>query len=163
MAATLTSSSGPHLAKFAAAGPTIAKSVAGVRADTRLVTPDTFAGFEPASGPVHLQRRIEGRDLRLHVIDDVVHGELIESEAVDYRTANARFAAFEPPAALAASVVAATRAAGLLFAGWDFKIDNQGRFWCLEANPMPGYDGYDMRAGGAISRTLVERLTFPRP
>ena len=57
--------------------------------------------------------------MRLHVIDDEVHGELIESDAVDYRTASARFVPFEPPPALAASVRTATRHAGLLFAGWD--------------------------------------------
>jgi hypothetical protein len=162
VAPTLTSSSGPRLADFAARGPTVAKSVAGVRADTRIVTPESFAGFDPASGPVHLQRRTEGRDVRLHVVDEVVHGELIESDAVDYRTASARYTLFQPPATLAGQVVRATRAAGLLFAGWDFKLDCQGRFWCLEANPMPGYDGYDTRADGAISRSLVERLTSRR-
>ena len=162
VAPTLTSSNGPRLADFAARGPTIAKSVAGVRADTRSVTPESFARFDPASGPVHLQRHIDGQDLRLHVVDDVVHGELIESDAVDYRTAAARFIPFRPPAALAEQVVRATRSAGLLFAGWDFKLDCQGRFWCLEANPMPGYDGYDTRADGAISRSLVARLTSRR-
>ena len=162
VAPTLTSSSGPRLADFAARGPTVAKSVAGVRADTRIVTPESFAGFDPASGPVHLQRRIQGLDVRLHAVDEVVHGELIESDAVDYRTGTARFMPFQPPAALAEQVVRATRSAGLLFAGWDFKLDSQGRFWCLEANPMPGYDGYDMRAEGAISRSLVERLTSRR-
>lgn len=156
---TLTSSNGARLADFAARGPTVAKSVAGVRADTRSVTRESFAGFDPSSGPVHLQRRIEGRDLRLHVVDQAVHGELIESDAVDYRTAAARFMPFEPPPALAELVVRATRSAGLLFAGWDFKLDCAGRFWCLEANPMPGYDGYDTRADGAISRSLVARLT----
>lgn len=162
VAPTLTSSNGVALADFAGSGPTVAKSVAGIRADTRLVTRQSFVDFAPASGPVHLQRRIEGCDVRLHVIDDDVHGELIESDAVDYRTAAARFAPFEPPAALAALVVKATRSAGLLFAGWDFKLDREGRFWCLEANPMPGYDGYDTRADGAISRSLVARLTSRR-
>ncbi|MFC7646021.1 hypothetical protein ACFQX6_39555 [Streptosporangium lutulentum] len=45
------------------------------------------------------------------------------------------------------------------FAGWDFKRDPQGVHWCLEVNPMPGYDWYDRRAGGAISESLVGLLT----
>lgn len=159
---SLTSSSGERLAAFAAAGPTIAKSVAGVRADTRSVAAADFAGFVPERGPVHLQRRIMGRDLRVHVVGDEVHGELIECDAVDYRTASARFSAFAPPPDLAGRLIAATCAAGLLFAGWDFKLDDDGRFWCLEANPMPGYDGYDSRACGAISNSLVARLTSRR-
>ncbi|MFO1080610.1 MAG: hypothetical protein U1E23_08295 [Reyranellaceae bacterium] len=160
---SLTSSNGARLADFCAHGPTIAKSVAGVRADTRLMTPESFADFDPMSGPVHLQRRVIGEDVRLHIVDGEVHGELIESDAVDYRTAEGCHRRFDPPPALADAVVAATSAAGLLFAGWDFKIDSDGRFWCLEANPMPGYDGYDTRADGAISRSLVARLTSRRP
>lgn len=160
--ASLTSSSAERLSAFAAQEATIAKSVQGVRADTRAVTPQDFVGFVAARGPVHLQRRVMGRDLRLHVVGDEVHGEAIESDAVDYRTASARFRAFDAPADLVRQVVRATRAAGLIFAGWDFKLDDEGRFWCLEANPMPGYDGYDTRANGAISRSLVERLKSRR-
>jgi hypothetical protein len=160
--ASLTSSNATLLEGFADDGPTIVKSVQGIRADTRAVTPDDFVGFVAARGPVHLQRRVMGRDLRLHVVGDEVHGESIESDAVDYRTASARFRRFEAPADLVRRVVRATRAAGLIFAGWDFKLDDEGRFWCLEANPMPGYDGYDTRANGAISRSLVERLKSRR-
>jgi hypothetical protein len=160
--ASLTSSNAEQLSAFAATGPTIAKSVQGIRADTRAVTPQDFVGFVAARGPVHLQRRVIGRDLRIHVVGDEVHGESIESDAVDYRTAVARFRAFDVPADLARQLLRATRAAGLIFAGWDFKLDDEGRFWCLEANPMPGYDGYDTRASGAISRSLVERLKSRR-
>ncbi|MGH6882638.1 ATP-grasp domain-containing protein [Hypericibacter sp.] len=160
--ASLTSSNATLLAAFAGDGPTIVKSVQGIRADTRAVTPADFTGFVAARGPVHLQRRVIGRDLRLHVVGNEVHGESIESDAVDYRTASARFRRFEVPADLADLTVRATRAAGLIFAGWDFKLDDEGRFWCLEANPMPGYDGYDTRANGAISRSLVERLKSRR-
>ncbi|HWA42520.1 MAG TPA: hypothetical protein VHA10_04865 [Hypericibacter adhaerens] len=156
--ASLTSSSAERLSVFAGQGPTIAKSVQGIRADTRAVAPEDFTGFVAARGPVHLQRRILGRDLRIHVVGADVHGEMIESDAVDYRTEVARFREFPVPADLARRLARATEAAGLVFAGWDFKLDDKGRFWCLEANPMPGYDGYDTRANGAISRSLVERL-----
>lgn len=155
---SLTSSQRERLIAFAEAGPCIAKSVAGVRADTRQVTASDFADFTPERGPVHLQRRIMGRDARLHVVGDDVHAEMIESQAVDYRIAPARFRPFRPPPDLVERVVLATRQAGLLFAGWDFKLDEDGRFWCLEANPMPGYDSYDRRAHGAITRSLVEQL-----
>jgi hypothetical protein len=160
--ATLTSSAAARLAAFCAAGPTVAKSVSGVRADSRAVTAEDFREFVAERGPVHLQRRIVGRDIRAHVVAEDVFAELIESDAVDYRTAQARFRPFTPPADLAARMIGATRAAGLTFAGWDFKLDDEGRFWCLEANPMPGYDSYDTRATGAISRSLVARLTSPR-
>lgn len=58
--ASLTSSDGAELAHFAAAGPTIAKSTAGVRAHARQVVSADFVGFDPERGPVHLQRLIRG-------------------------------------------------------------------------------------------------------
>ena len=43
--------------------------------------------------------------------------------------------------------------------GWDFKVDAEGRYWCLECNPMPGYSFYDRLGQGAVSRALVELLS----
>jgi hypothetical protein len=152
------SSNKSALADFCKGGPTIAKSVAGVRADTREVVSGDFDDFVPRQGPVHLQRRIFGLDARLHVVGGDVQAELIRSDAVDYRTSEARFETFTPPDDIVRAVVATTQSFGLEFAGWDFKIDEKGQFWCLEANPMPGYDSYDRRSGGAITNSLVERL-----
>ncbi|MFL5629622.1 MAG: hypothetical protein ACJ788_28960, partial [Ktedonobacteraceae bacterium] len=48
------------------------------------------------------------------------------------------------------------------FLGIDFKIQqNSGIWFFLEANSMPCYQGYDQRAGGAISRAIAEWLTQP--
>jgi len=47
---------------------------------------------------------------------------------------------------------------GLLLAGWDFKVDSDGRAWCLEANAMPGYSSYDRRLGGSISNEILRLM-----
>ncbi|MFF4040284.1 hypothetical protein [Streptomyces sp. NPDC001816] len=47
---------------------------------------------------------------------------------------------------------------GTAFAGWDFKVAGDGTYWCLEVNPMPAYDWYDRRLGGAISASLLGLL-----
>ncbi len=61
--------------------------------------------------------------------------------------------------ALAVKLISATSNLGLVFAGWDFKVSSEdGRVWCLEANPMPGYDGYDRRLGGAVTASLLKCL-----
>ncbi|MBL1084319.1 hypothetical protein JK359_20495 [Streptomyces actinomycinicus] len=159
---SLTSSDPGRLRAFAAAGPAIVKALSGVRADSRLVTPQEFDAFVPHQGPVHLQRYVAGSDVRVHVCGDAVHAEEALSTAVDYRTAppaDVEFRPHELPAGLAGLLVARSRDLGLGLAGWDFKRDADGTYWCLEANPMPGYDWYDRRADGAVTASLVDLLT----
>ncbi|MEA5598763.1 hypothetical protein [Rivularia sp. UHCC 0363] len=62
------------------------------------------------------------------------------------------------PSALSQQIIDATAAFGLIFAGWDFKVTDDNQYWCLEANPMPGYDGYDLRLGGCITDSLLKLL-----
>jgi len=89
-----------------------------------------------------------------------VFSERIRSRAIDYRSTDEHTVheSTEIPSALASIIVEATRRLGLVFAGWDFKVDDKGRYWCLEANPMPGYDVYDRRAEGVISTALLTCL-----
>jgi glutathione synthase/RimK-type ligase-like ATP-grasp enzyme len=141
-------------------GPCIVKTLSGVRSTALAVNEASFADFAPEQGPVHVQRRVYGDDVRAHVVGHRVHAERIRSQGVDYRDRNVE-AVHEPielPPAMLESLVQTTQDLGLAFAGWDFKT-NDVDYWCLEANPMPGYDGYDRRAGGAITRSLLHYLT----
>ncbi|MCM3921015.1 hypothetical protein ND748_04900 [Frankia sp. AiPs1] len=171
---SLTSSDGERLRTFAAAGPTIVKPLSGVRARTRRVDPAEFtvaAGFTTGRGPVHLQRYVAGVDVRVHICGGAVHAQQIVrrrpdgdgqgAAAVDYReldAADLEFRDVDLPGALVRLLVAATAESGLLLAGWDLRVDGD-RYWVLEANPMPGYDWYDRRAGGAVTASLVDLLT----
>ena len=162
---SVTSSDPDVLRAFVREGPTISTTVCGVRADAVVVTEDAFAGFDPASGPVHLQRLVAGHDARIHVVGEHIVAQVAQAGAVDYRRAGAiaGMKVFEPPAALRDLLIAATAGIGLAFAGWDFKIDADGMHWCLEANPMPGYGPYDSRCGGAVSRALRRYLDPDAP
>ncbi|MEU1408270.1 hypothetical protein ABZ471_39225 [Streptomyces sp. NPDC005728] len=159
---SLTSSDPGRLRAFAGSGPAIVKALSGVRADSRLVAPEEFDDFVPHQGPVHLQRYVSGSDVRVHVVGDELHAEEAVSSAVDYRTAPPQEVEFRPhdlPDGLATRITAGTRALGLAFAGWDLKRDTAGTYWCLEANPMPGYDWYDRRLDGAVTTSLLRLLT----
>jgi hypothetical protein len=156
---SLTASNGRRLLEFTVAGPTVVKALSGVRADARLVQAEEFIDFDPATGPVHLQRWLEGDDVRAHVVADRVLALRIRSRAVDYRRANdAVYEEVDLPSDLEASLVRATVECGLGFAGWDFKLTPEGDFWCLEANPMPGYDLYDRKLDARISESLLKAL-----
>ncbi|MGH3720499.1 MAG: ATP-grasp domain-containing protein [Pseudonocardiaceae bacterium] len=164
---SLTSSDPDRLRTFAAHGPTIVKALCGARATTRLVGPEDFDGFTATRGPVHLQRYIVGNDVRVHICGIRIHAQEIEAPAVvDYRTtvaANIRITDCDLPAALADQLVTSTRDAGMLLAGWDLKMDPDGTYWALEANPMPGYDWYDRELSGAVTASLLDLLSGAAP
>jgi hypothetical protein len=158
---SVTSSDPERLRAFAAAGPTIVKAMCGVRANSGLVGPGAFDGFIPPQGPVHLQRYIPGADVRAHVCGSRVYAERIVSSVVDYLTAAPDQVSYTPcelPGDVADRVIACTRESGMAFAGWDFKVDDDGRHWFLGVDPMPGYHSYDRRCDGAMSAALLGLL-----
>lgn len=150
-----------RLREFARGRRVIMKAATGVRAFASEPSHDALAELDPHGAPVHLQELIEGDDVRAHVVGERVFALAVSSDALDYRRPGTRnsYSACTLPPDVERRVVEATRAMGLCFAGWDFKVDRDGRFWCLEANPMPGYSSYDGRLGGAISAALVEQLS----
>jgi hypothetical protein len=157
----ITTSSPERIREFIAAGPTISKPVCGVRASTALVTLADIEGFRPEQGPIHLQRQVRGSDARIHVVGESVVAQRLESAAADYRQGGDfdDLTTFDPPDDIVSLVVSSTKAIGLEFAGWDFRIGDDDSYWCLEVNPMPGYSPYDRRCGGAISRLLLDHLS----
>jgi len=105
------------------------------------------------------QRQVEGADIRAHVVGNVVIAVRIDSNVTDYRLdSDAVYTPIELPPALVGQMTVAARDMGLAFSGWDFKLDADGVFWVLEANPMPGYNSYDRRLGGRITGALVDLL-----
>lgn len=115
--------------------------------------------------PVQLQRIVRGPDVRVHVAAGTVHAELIRSAELDYRPRGTRntYAPVDPPPAVTEGCLRLSELLGAPLLGVDFKIDDERGAWVfLEANGMPCFEGYDRRAGGAISAALVEHLTGGR-
>lgn len=157
---SITTSSLDRLLEFVARGPSISKAVCGVRADSMMVAEEDLAAFRPEQGPVHVQRYVPGADVRIHVIGETLVAQRIDSHCVDYRRQGDfdDLVRFDPPDELCEMLVRSTRELGLEFAGWDFKVDDHGQYWCLEVNPMPGYRPYDLRCDAAISMMLLGHL-----
>jgi hypothetical protein len=157
--ASLTASEEASLAAFAARGRVIVKALGGSRGNTREVGPTELATFSPEQGPIHIQRLVEGSDVRVHVIGTQVIATRVESGGIDYRVSpGARYQPWALPADLGVQLIQATEFMELKLAGWDFKLDADGLYWCLEANPQPGYHPYDTAADGGISRAIMELL-----
>lgn len=156
---SLSTSDPASLKEFAGQGRVIVKALGGSRGNTREVAADELAAFYREQGPVHVQRLIQGADVRVHVIGTEVIATHVESAGIDYRAGV--WASYRPwvlPVPLSERLADATEHMGLRLAGWDFKLDADGRYWCLEANPQPGYHPYDNAARGGISQAIMKFL-----
>lgn len=104
--------------------------------------------------PVLTQERIDGRNIRVHVVADEVIAVRIGSEALDYR-----FGSFAVQSCSVTADVArwCRQAAGterLAFAGVDL-IETPNATWCLEVNPNPGYHVFEQRMPAEPNRYRV--------
>jgi glutathione synthase/RimK-type ligase-like ATP-grasp enzyme len=157
---SLLSADPQRIMTFVGGGRTVVKPVCGTRATTREIRTGDLGRLASSDGPVLVQRMIEGDDVRVHVVGDAVIACRFSSTAIDYRSdRQAERAVLDIPAELAGLLVAKTAQQGLSFAGWDFKLDRDGTYWCLECNPMPGYSFYDRVCEGAISDALIKLLS----
>jgi hypothetical protein len=153
----------PGLSQRLAHGDLVYKSNSAMRSIVARGGPrDSQRLGELANCPVLFQQYIAGPDVRVHLIGDRVFGQEIRATTVDYRYPElfdeVRYSPIDVPDEVRQRCCAFGEQEGLTFVGFDFKIDRRGCWYCLEANPMPGYDGFDERLGGQVSSALIDRL-----
>jgi hypothetical protein len=114
--------------------------------------------------PVLFQRRIVGKDVRIHIVDASCFAAEIESDAVDYRYYRTRGSyskmhVYESvPTEIVERCISYAEERGVVLAGFDFKVDEAGNWYCLEMNPSPGFEFYDRVLEGKICRKVLEYL-----
>ena len=138
-------------------GDLIFKSMSSVRSIVKqldLAALDTI----DALGPVFFQQRIRGRNVRVHVIGDRTIACAVESDGIDYRYASSRLEPVTLPPDIAARCVALTRRLHLLLSGVDLIVTPTGDWYCLEANPNPGFIAFDLWNDEEIARAVTELL-----
>jgi hypothetical protein len=126
-----------------ACGRGIVKSVSAVRS----VVHEVVAGRpmdDVAHCPTLFQERIDGTDVRVHVIGDTSHATAMDSSADDYRydPATAR-AVFDLPDDVARRCTALSRVLGLALSGIDLRLTPEGRWVCFEVNPSPAFTYFE--------------------
>jgi glutathione synthase/RimK-type ligase-like ATP-grasp enzyme len=137
-------------------GSVVYKSLSGVRSLVKELDIDQI----PAGpmGPVLVQQRILGTNLRVHVVGDRTFGARIETDAIDYRYAPSRVVPFTPHDDLSGRCVALTRRLGLVVSGIDLIETAAGDWYCLEVNPNPGFTFYDRSDEQVVARAIAELL-----
>jgi hypothetical protein len=113
--------------------------------------------------PVMFQGAAIGYDVRVHVVGDQTFAVRIDSDAVDYRYYRrqgtfAQQRRGDISEELSRACIESVRGRGLILAGIDFKVDANGAWWCLEINPMPSFESYDVTLDGMIARAVLAIL-----
>lgn len=110
--------------------------------------------------PVQFQEKVEGTDVRVHVVGNATFASAIDSDATDYRydDSGMRMSAVEIPDEVAEACVALTVQLGLEISGIDLRFCNDGRVCCFEVNPSPAYSVYEDATGQPISTALARHL-----
>jgi glutathione synthase/RimK-type ligase-like ATP-grasp enzyme len=142
----------------------IYKSTSGVRSIvSRLETTRSDALEDVANCPTQFQEYVPGTDMRVHVVADAVLATEIRSAADDYRYASRSGADVAmAPAVLPGNVAAACRAMvhgmGLSVAGIDLRYTPDGKWYCFEVNPSPGFTFFEAATGQPIAATVADLL-----
>jgi len=119
--------------------------------------------------PVQFQERVDGPDVRVHVVGGDVFAVIVDSDAVDYRYArmqageDARLRAYQLDDDVAARCVALAASLDLPFAGIGLKLATDQRVVCFEVNPSPGFSWYENATGLPISLAVARWLTSRAP
>ena len=142
----------------------IYKSISGVRSIVREFGPNDEDRLSVIRYcPVQFQAKLEGYDVRVHVIGSEAIATKVITTGTDYRYAareggETKLESFELPPDVAKSCVELTAALGLHFSGIDLLFSDSDGVFCFEVNPMPGYSYYEINTGQLISRVLADYL-----
>lgn len=145
------------------------KSISGVRsivATLESADADRLNGV--ATGPVQLQRWIDGGDVRVHIVGNRWFATAIDSAADDYRYASragadVAMAPIEIPNKLGKRLVGLTQRLGLLVSGIDLRVTDDDEWFCLEVNPSPGFTFYEDATGQPIAGAIADLLARGLP
>ena len=145
-------------------GEIIYKSVSGIRSRVSKFRPEHLDRVsDVTSCPTQFQQYIPGTDYRVHVAGEKVFTSRIVTAADDYRYAGATgddidVTSCEIPDDLAAACKQVALGLGLPFAGLDLRQTPDGRWYCFEANPSPGFTFYDREPGAPIASAVAQML-----
>jgi glutathione synthase/RimK-type ligase-like ATP-grasp enzyme len=140
------------------------KSVSGIRSIVARLDQSEASRLDGAAlGPIQLQTYVPGLDVRVHVVGSRWFACAAQSSATDYRYAakqglSVELQAFDLPEGMGERVVAMVRDMKLCVAGVDMRLTPDGRWFCLEVNPSPGFTWYEDATGHQIAKAIADEL-----
>ena len=144
----------------AAPSGAVYKATSGLRSQVRLVDDPLLERLARGTSPVVLQHFVPGDDVRVHVVGTRTFATVVSATGIDYRFSDAE-AHYEPtqaPDDVVALCLSFAETEGLDLAGFDFRRDAAGVWWCLEANPVPTFLPYEAGSGHAIGDAILDLM-----
>jgi hypothetical protein len=149
-------------------GRVVYKSISSVRSIVSELREEQWARIDEVCWcPTQFQEYVPGTDYRVHVVGEEIFATEIASDAVDYRYGArqghaVRITAASIPDEVAHRCMAASRGMGLELSGIDLRRTADGRWYCFEINPAPGFTFYQSATGqpidDAVARLLIAGL-----
>lgn len=141
-------------------GQVIYKSISYVRSIVQPMKAEDLDRLDTLINcPIQLQEKIEGFDVRVHVIGEEVFPSRIETEQSDYRfDKTASVTAWELPDPWSERCWRLARSLGFHLTGIDLRFTPQGEVVCFEANPSPAFTWYEARTEQPLSAALCDLL-----
>jgi glutathione synthase/RimK-type ligase-like ATP-grasp enzyme len=147
-------------------GRVVYKSCSGLRSIVEEIDDEALARLDAIRWcPTQFQVRVEGTNVRVHVVGDRTIATVARSGATDYRYAAQQVGSaadldpFDLPPDVAARCVALAHALGLTVAGIDLMQTGDGRWVCFEVNPSPGFTYFEDRTRQPIADAVVAHLS----
>ena len=141
----------------------IYKSVSGIRSIVSRLTAGHIRRFDNiASCPTQFQEYVEGTEYRVHLVGHEIFACKIVSEADDYRysTQGIDIQPCELPCEVAALCRTMAGSMHLHLAGLDLRCTPDGRWYCFEVNPSPGFTWFQTMTGQPIAQAVGRLLAI---
>jgi glutathione synthase/RimK-type ligase-like ATP-grasp enzyme len=132
-------------------------------AHTKLITPE-FLDPERLKlalrvCPIAVQEFIPGTNIRTYVIGDRIYSAEIRTGEVDFREDNdAKLIPLEISVAIAQASLEIARELLLKWTAIDWRRNDVGEYYFLEANPSPMFTYFEEHSGYPIAESLVQLL-----
>lgn len=145
-------------------GRLVYKSISGIRSIVNTLDNNDQARLDGVrTGPVQLQRFVDGLDVRVHVVGRRWFGTAVESDVTDYRYASRDgvgvvMVPCDIPPDIGRRLVALTATMGLLVGGIDLRRTVDEQWYCFEVNPSPGFSYYEDATGQPIAEAIGDLL-----
>jgi glutathione synthase/RimK-type ligase-like ATP-grasp enzyme len=142
----------------------IFKSVSSVRSVVKTISEGENISYQSiAYCPTLFQKKLTGCNYRVHVVGANVYATMVESETVDYRYSNLEgketiLSPVELQKDIKEKCIALANALNLPFAGIDLFESGDGKWYCFEVNPSPGFSYFENKTGQPIAKAIATYL-----
>jgi hypothetical protein len=139
-------------------GTLIYKSLSCIRSVAKRITYAELLERCDKIAPALFQQKIVGTNVRVHVVGKKIFACGIQSDVVDYRYGPRVIHQINLPADIQDKCIMLAQHLGLQLTGIDFIVTPTNEWYCLEANPNPGFSFYDVTKEKVIARAVAELL-----